>query len=95
MPLTLPLEALGDWKALAEYAENDFEPPVIAQHSEVAQMIAALSGEGALIARMSGSGSSVFGVFVDAPTRLEQEQSPWTVRTTRTLRSVVGPERTE
>jgi 4-diphosphocytidyl-2-C-methyl-D-erythritol kinase len=95
MPLTLPLQALGDWKTLAEYAENDFEPPIISQHPEVAQMIAALSGEGALIARMSGSGSSVFGVFADAPTGLEKAQSQWTVRTTRTLRSVVRPERTE
>jgi len=95
VPLTVPVEALGDWTTLAEYAENDFEPPIITQHPEVAQMIAALSGEGALIARMSGSGSSVFGVFADAPKSLENVQPQWTVHTTRTRRSVVRPERTD
>lgn len=94
MPLTLPLEALSDWTTLAEYAENDFESPVIARHPEIAQMIAALNGEGALIARMSGSGSSVFGVFANAPA-LDKARGEWTVRRTRTLRSVVRPERTE
>jgi 4-diphosphocytidyl-2-C-methyl-D-erythritol kinase len=95
VPLNVPLQALSDWEKLAEYAENDFETPVIAQHPEVAQMIAALSGEGALIARMSGSGSSVFGVFADAPKTFDTGRRRWIVRTTRTLRSVVRPERTD
>lgn len=95
MPLTLPLDALADWTTLAEYAENDFESPVITQHPEIARMIAALSGEGAVIARMSGSGSSVFGVFPAAPQGLDKARAEWTVRTTRTLRSVVRPELTE
>jgi 4-diphosphocytidyl-2-C-methyl-D-erythritol kinase len=95
VPLSVPLDALGDWATLAEYAENDFETPVITQHPEVAQMLAALSREGALIARMSGSGSSVFGVFAAAPKTLDKVQPQWTVRRTHTLRSVVRPERTE
>lgn len=95
VPLALPLEALSDWTTLADYAENDFEPPVIAQHPEIAQMIAALSGAGALIARMSGSGSSVFGVFADGAKRPDKAPAACNVSITRTLRSVVRPERTE
>jgi 4-diphosphocytidyl-2-C-methyl-D-erythritol kinase len=95
MPLAVPVEALAGWKTLAEYAENDFETPVIAQHPEVAQMIAALAGDGALIARMSGSGSSVFGVFAEPPKKPANVRPQWTVHMTRTLRSVVRPERTD
>lgn len=66
-PLAIPLEACREWETLAAYADNDFEVPVIARHPQIAQMLAVLSGANAVIARMSGSGSTVFGVFAEAP----------------------------
>ena len=57
-------EALGrpveDWKDLVR---NDFEDTVFALHPEIAALKRRLYDEGALYASMSGSGSSVFGIF--------------------------------
>ena len=65
-PLLTPLRAFQSWEACAPYVENDFEPAVGQRHPWVAEAIAALRLAGALIARMSGSGSTVYGIF-DAP----------------------------
>ena len=46
---------------------NDFEEGVFALHPEIADIKARLYGQGAAYASMSGSGSSVFGLFPDAP----------------------------
>ena len=45
--------------------KNAFEEGVIAHHPEVGGLIRLLSEEGALAARMSGSGPTVFGIFDD------------------------------
>lgn len=58
---------LGDWTAVAERSANDFEEPVGRHHPEIVQMLAELRTAGASIARLSGSGSTVFGVFDVAP----------------------------
>jgi 4-diphosphocytidyl-2-C-methyl-D-erythritol kinase len=42
---------------------NDFEPPVIARHPVIAEAKRRLEEQGALMAAMSGSGSTVFGLF--------------------------------
>ncbi|HEX7088444.1 MAG TPA: 4-(cytidine 5'-diphospho)-2-C-methyl-D-erythritol kinase [Vicinamibacterales bacterium] len=42
---------------------NDLEAPVERRHPEIAAIRAVLSGAGAELARMSGSGSAVFGLF--------------------------------
>ena len=42
---------------------NDLEAPVAARHSVIGQLKQRLTDRGALIAAMSGSGSTVFGVF--------------------------------
>jgi len=42
---------------------NDFEKPIFAQYSEIATIKNALYENGALYASMSGSGSSVYGIF--------------------------------
>ncbi|MDR1592538.1 MAG: 4-(cytidine 5'-diphospho)-2-C-methyl-D-erythritol kinase [Prevotellaceae bacterium] len=55
--ITLPVNR---WK---ECWKNDFEPSVFARHPELAQIKATLYELGALYAAMSGSGSSVFGIF--------------------------------
>ncbi len=68
---TLPLHAdppldpraLGSWAALARVSANDFEPVVGARHPEIATAVRAVREAGATIAMMSGSGSTVFGIF--------------------------------
>jgi 4-diphosphocytidyl-2-C-methyl-D-erythritol kinase len=44
-------------------ARNDFEPVVARLHAEIGRALEALRGAGARFAMLSGSGSSVFGVF--------------------------------
>lgn len=46
---------------------NDFEEGVFALHPEIADIKARLYDRGAAYASMSGSGSSVFGLFRTAP----------------------------
>lgn len=52
--------SVGDVLALLR---NDLEPVTSRLHPEIQQMIRALTEEGALAARMSGSGATVFGIF--------------------------------
>jgi 4-diphosphocytidyl-2-C-methyl-D-erythritol kinase len=85
--------ALSDWTVLAACAENDFEVPVISRHPETAEMLAVVSGAGAEIARMSGTGSTVFGVFGTHPgDRFRVAGSAWEVRHTCTLTRLAPPE---
>jgi 4-diphosphocytidyl-2-C-methyl-D-erythritol kinase len=51
------------WPALASLAHNDFETVVSARHPEVSELVRELRYLGASPAMMSGSGSTVFGVF--------------------------------
>jgi 4-diphosphocytidyl-2-C-methyl-D-erythritol kinase len=55
-----------EWRTIASLAANDLEGVVIAHHPEIGALRDALRRDGALFAQMSGSGSTVFGVF-DAP----------------------------
>jgi 4-diphosphocytidyl-2-C-methyl-D-erythritol kinase len=61
-PLPYPLT----WAAVAHEAANDLEAPVFARHPALAERRQALEAAGADIARMTGSGSTLFGVFTDA-----------------------------
>ena len=45
---------------------NDLEAPVAARHPVIAELKQRLADRGALLAAMSGSGSTVFGVFPSA-----------------------------
>jgi len=49
-----------EWK---EYLMNDFEPSVFSQYSVIGEIKERLYAQGAVYASMSGSGSSVFGLF--------------------------------
>ena len=53
-----------EWKDLLT---NDFEEGVFALHPEIADIKARLYDQGAAYASMSGSGSSVFGLFRTVP----------------------------
>ncbi len=53
------------WGALAGLQWNDFEQAVFARIPGLAEVRAALADEGASIARLTGSGSAVFGIFRD------------------------------
>lgn len=46
---------------------NDFEEGVFSLHPELADIKQALYDKGAAYASMSGSGSSIFGIFKEKP----------------------------
>ena len=63
------------WTQLIATAENDFEAPVFAAHGKLREIKRRLQAHGSEIALLSGSGSTVFGVFADeARARLAQAQ---------------------
>ena len=66
-PAPLNAEDLDRWDGIMRLAENDFEAPVIERHPEIGTCLDALRGVKARIARMSGSGSTVYGVFDRRP----------------------------
>ncbi len=66
-PAPMQPEDLDRWDGVTRLAENDFETPVIHRHPGIAGCLEALTRAGARIARMSGSGSTVFGVFDRRP----------------------------
>jgi 4-diphosphocytidyl-2-C-methyl-D-erythritol kinase len=58
-----PQHVPGPWPSRAAQMINDLEAPIAAHHPEIDQMKAALKRSGAVAAAMSGSGSTVFGLF--------------------------------
>ncbi len=50
-----------------EQFRNDLEPPVAARHPEIGRIVRRLRRSGAVHAAMSGSGSTVFGLFSTRP----------------------------
>ncbi|MDQ6831415.1 MAG: 4-(cytidine 5'-diphospho)-2-C-methyl-D-erythritol kinase [Gemmatimonadota bacterium] len=67
------LAEVPSWAVVAAVAENDFEPVVSARHPEIAGYVRALRDAGADVALMSGSGSTVFGVWYSGPCVLRTE----------------------
>ncbi len=53
----------GDVSTLAQTACNDFEAVVFEKHPALKRIVSTLKEKGALFAGMSGSGSSLFGLF--------------------------------
>lgn len=60
-------DSLATWEAIVSVAENDFERVVARRHPVIDELVDELASADALVAMMSGSGSSVFGVFAQAP----------------------------
>lgn len=73
---------VSSWSLLAEVAENDFEAPVMSRHPGLREDLERLSELRAILARMTGSGSTLFGVF-DSPPDASR------LTTTRTSANVV------
>ena len=84
-----PQHVPGPWPSRAAQMINDLEAPIARHHPEIDQMRTALRRAGALAAAMSGSGSTVFGLFqkrrdaLAAVTRLSG--SGWRVLLTESL----------
>ncbi len=68
---------------------NDLQRPAMAQHAVIADCLAALHDHGAMLARMSGSGATCFGLFASAGTAqsaasaLKRQHPHWFVKATR------------
>lgn len=60
---SLSPDALATWEGLAELATNDFEAVVGRRHPRIATLVERLKSSNATVAMMSGSGSTVFGIF--------------------------------
>ncbi len=58
-----PQHVPGPWPSRAAQMINDLEAPIARHHPEIDYMRTALRRAGALAAAMSGSGSTVFGLF--------------------------------
>lgn len=57
--------AQGDLQAISENLYNSLEKPVGGAYPRILQLVERLDSAGALGARMTGSGSAVFGIFDD------------------------------
>jgi 4-diphosphocytidyl-2-C-methyl-D-erythritol kinase len=66
---SIPADALRGWESVAALAENDFEEVVMEEIPILRDALEAMRAAGATVARMAGSGSSVFGVFTDDAAR--------------------------
>ncbi|HKP28497.1 MAG TPA: 4-(cytidine 5'-diphospho)-2-C-methyl-D-erythritol kinase [Gemmatimonadales bacterium] len=62
-PVAMDLAALSSWGSIGRLAGNDFESPVFARLPEVRAAFEAVVGTKPLVCRMSGSGSTIFGVY--------------------------------
>lgn len=58
--------ALASWEEMAWLQRNDFEVPIFAAHKEFEGYLSSLGSAGAVVSRMTGSGSGLFGIFTDA-----------------------------
>ncbi|OJJ14159.1 4-(cytidine 5'-diphospho)-2-C-methyl-D-erythritol kinase [marine bacterium AO1-C] len=61
----------NEWKNLLK---NDFEPQIFAKYPSIAQLKNQLYEQGAIYASMTGSGSTLFGIF-EAPVELSLPQN--------------------
>ncbi|HSJ05587.1 MAG TPA: hypothetical protein VK936_02720, partial [Longimicrobiales bacterium] len=63
-PAVLPANVRA-WEDLAGVV-NDFEPVIFQRLPYLARIRTAIADSGAVIARMTGSGSTIFGIYEDA-----------------------------
>lgn len=91
---TVPGTGTGfSWRDIAALSGNDLQGVVVERHPEVGTAVAVLRAAGAPIAQMTGSGSTVFGVFLSAPAGgMVPIQPGFTVLHAQTLTEVDGVE---
>jgi len=94
-----PPSGVASPRALAAYlgaTANDLEAPARAAHPVIADVLGALAATGALIARMSGSGASCFGLYEDegrasaAAAAIARDRPGWWVTATRIAAPDIG-----
>jgi 4-diphosphocytidyl-2-C-methyl-D-erythritol kinase len=86
-------DALAHWAGVSALAANDFEPAVFARHPTLSAIADRLRASGARIALLSGSGSTVFGVFDVPPAAGTLDRIEGRALSTRTAARVVAPVR--
>ncbi len=64
----------GDLDEISKHATNDLEAPVIQAHPIIGDIKSALMDSGAFVSLMSGSGTTVFGVFIDSKSAMDAAQ---------------------
>lgn len=93
-----PIPRLATASDVAQWlgnTRNDLEPPARQLAPEIDACLVALSGSGALVARMSGSGATCFGLYGTeaeagvAAAALGRQKPGWFVTATRSLASPV------
>ena len=60
-------ERFATWESIAPLTANDFEPVIARRHAGLPGIVQSLHAAGASIARMTGSGSTVYGIFALPP----------------------------
>lgn len=91
-----PFRTPGGWDDVAARAYNEFEAGVAARHPEVARSLEALSGAGARLALLTGSGAACFGLFESRARATEAADAigrglGWPARAVRTLARMPRP----
>lgn len=82
---------LVTWTGAAVIATNDFQRVVAARHPVIGELVDELTACGAMISMLSGSGSTVFGIFDQSPDWAAiTRQTGLTTVGTRTSDRVVG-----
>jgi 4-diphosphocytidyl-2-C-methyl-D-erythritol kinase len=82
-------ERFASWESVAPLTENDFEPVIGQHHAGLPGIADALHRAGASIARMTGSGSTMYGIFALPPNAAVLAKSvPGTVIITSTATRV-------
>ena len=89
MPTATSIPAASAWRTPVAFrrrddVRNDLEAPVAERHPEIGRIVASLKRPGRVHAAMSGSGSAVFGLFVDAA-RPRRRPAALTAATRRAL----------
>lgn len=89
---SLPGEnSLPLWLAWLDRTRNDLSDPACALCPDIPQVVSALENSGALLARMSGSGATCFGLFEDravslaAAKNISEAHPAWWVEASETL----------
>ncbi len=91
---TPPGDAFSSWDRAGYFAENDFAGPVAERYPVIEAMRESLVARGARVAMLSGSGSTVFGVFdSEDVSRCAANSGHWREIGTMTASHVVPVER--